>query len=103
MTQQRSDQMALFRSPSPSGRARRRARNRPPVARPGRREQLATQLDALAAGAERECREHRRSGDAVRARAAHDRAVGARRAAEVLRAGPGGVAELIERAHPEAA
>jgi len=36
-----------------------------------------------------------RRGDAISAKAAHDRARGARRAAELLRAGPSGVAEVL--------
>ncbi len=39
----------------------------------------------------------------MRARAARDRAVGARRAAQILRAGPDGVAQIIDGSHPEAA
>jgi hypothetical protein len=56
---------------------------------------MAARLDELAEAAEREALEHRRAGDAVGARAARDRAAGARRAAQLLRAGPAGVAEVI--------
>jgi hypothetical protein len=83
----------------------------PGAARPARRERparrsrsarKAQQLDELAVAAEREAIEARRSGDPVSARAARDRAAGARRAAELLRAGPGGVADVLG-GHTEAA
>jgi|LNFM01.1.fsa_nt_gb hypothetical protein len=63
--------------------------------RPTRTERKAAQLDRIAEAAERELAECFRSGDAVSAKAAHDRARGARRAAQILRAGPGGVAEVL--------
>lgn len=66
---------------------------RPP--RPTRTQRKAEQLDRIAEEAERELAESFRTGDAVSARAAHDRARGARRAAQILRAGPGGVAEVL--------
>lgn len=73
--------------------------DRPPRPdRPRRRSRSARKaqaLDELAALAEREAAEARRAGDAVSARAARDRAAGARRAAELLRAGPGGVADVL--------
>ena len=70
--------------------------------RPGRVERKAEQLDRIAEIAERELVESWRSGDAVGARAAHERARGARRAAQLLRAGPAGVAEILG-GHHEAA
>lgn len=76
-----------------------------PAARPGqpgRSARMAERLDELAAAAEREAYEHRRAGDRIGARAARDRAAGARRAAELLRAGPTGVADVLG-GHPEAA
>ncbi|WP_217921513.1 hypothetical protein [Miltoncostaea oceani] len=76
-----------------------------PTARPrraGPAERKAAQLDRMAAEAEREVSEAWRAGDMPGARAAHDRARGARRAAQLLRAGPAGVAEVIG-GHHEAA
>ncbi|WP_217915243.1 hypothetical protein [Miltoncostaea marina] len=76
--------------------------------RPPRRRRLspaarkAAALDRLAEAAERELAEAWRAGDAMGARAAHERARGARRAAELLRAGPSGVAEVLG-GHHEAA
>ena len=73
--------------------------------RPRRRSRsarMAQRLDDLALAAEREAAESRRAGDAVSARAARDRAEGARRAAELLRAGPAGVADVLG-GHTEAA
>ncbi len=76
----------------------------PGAARPARRERprrrsrsarMAQKLDDLAVAAEREAIAARRAGDGVSARAARDRAAGARRAAELLRAGPQGVAEVL--------
>jgi hypothetical protein len=81
-------QLLLFRAAP--GQDRRRGR--PRLSRSAR---MAARLDELAAGAEREALEARRAGDAVGARAARDRAEGARRAAEILRAGPTGVADVI--------
>jgi hypothetical protein len=80
------------------GRPARRAR--PP--RRSRTARKAQQLDELAVAAEREAIEARRAGDPVSARAARDRAAGARRAAELLRAGPSGVADVLG-GHTEAA
>lgn len=75
------------------------AEPRPAVAprprRPTRTQRKAEQLDRIAESAERELAESFRAGDAIGARAAHDRARGARRAAEILRAGPDGVAEVL--------
>jgi len=64
-------------------------------ARPTRTQRKAEQLDRIAETAERELAESWRTGDAVGARAAHERARGARRAAQILRAGPSGVAEVL--------
>lgn len=63
--------------------------------RPTRTQRKAEQLDRIAEQAEREMTESFRAGDAVSAKAAHDRARGARRAAQLLRAGPDGVAEVL--------
>ena len=82
-------QLILF----PGAEARPSTPARPP--RPSRVERKAAQLDRIAEEAERELKESFRAGDAVSARAAHDRARGARRAAQILRAGPGGVAEVL--------
>jgi hypothetical protein len=76
----------------------------PGADRPARREgprrrsrsaRMAQRLDELAAAAEREAAEAQRAGDGVSARAAADRAEGARRAAALLRAGPTGVADVL--------
>ncbi len=72
---------------SPGSRPRRRAATA--VAR------KAERLDQMARAAEREMAESYRAGDMVGAGAARDRALGARRAAELLRAGPRGVAEVL--------
>ncbi len=99
-------QLILF---APQARAdtaerRRRARGRRrPGAGPGSRLRMAERLEALAEAAEREMRECRRAGDRMRERAARDRAAGARRAAQILRAEPGGIATIIDGSHPEAA
>ncbi|MGD9694113.1 MAG: hypothetical protein AB7V42_00445 [Thermoleophilia bacterium] len=78
----------------------------PPVRRRrddrSRSARMAARLDALARAAERDARECRLAGDVVGFRAARDRAVGARRAAQLLRAGPSGVAEVLG-GHGEAA
>ncbi len=78
----------------------------PPAARAPRRRtpsaRKAEQLDRMAEAAERELAEAWRAGDMLAAHAAHDRARGARRAAQILRAGPSGVAEVIG-GHHEAA
>ncbi len=89
-----------MRSPSSQGQlilfpgADRSVRRERP-ARRSRTARKAQQLDELAVAAEREAIEARRAGDQVSARAARDRARGARRAAELLRAGPGGVADVL--------
>ncbi len=70
--------------------------------RPGPAARKAAQLDRLAQAAERELAEAWRAGDMIAARDAHERARGARRAAELLRAGPRGVAAVIG-GEPEAA
>jgi hypothetical protein len=80
----------------PAGRAPRRQ------GRPGPAARKAAQLDRLAQAAERELAEAWRSGDMIAVRDAHERARGARRAAELLRAGPRGVAAVIG-GEPEAA
>jgi len=85
----RSAQLILF----PGAERPRPRRRRPP--RAGRSDRMAQRLDDLAIAAEREAIEARRAGDAVSARAARDRAEGARRAAELLRAGPAGVADVL--------
>ena len=92
-------QLILFRGAAPGAAAPARRRRLRPA---GRSARMAERLDTLAAAAEREAAEHRRAGDAVGARAAWDRASGARRAAELLRAGPTGVAEVLG-GHHEAA
>ncbi len=63
--------------------------------RPSRAERKARELDRIAEQAERELADAWRAGDAVSALAAHERARGARRAAQILRAGPTGVAEVL--------
>lgn len=73
-----------------------------PRRRPGPALRKAEQLDRMAATAERELADAWRSGDMLAAQAAHERARGARRAAQILRAGPAGVAEVIG-GRPEAA
>jgi hypothetical protein len=78
-----------------------------PAAPPRRRrltrvERKVAELERIAEAAEREVSDSFRRGDAISARAAHDRARGARRAAEILRAGPSGVAGVIG-GHHEAA
>lgn len=89
-----------MRSPSSQGQLilfpgadRATRRERPP--RRSRVARKAQQLDEMAAQAEREAFEAKRAGDPVSARAARDRAQGARRAAELLRAGPSGVANVL--------
>lgn len=93
-------QLILF--PGATGAMRGREAVRPPRRRRGPSERKAEKLDRLAEEAERELAEAWRAGDAVAARAAHERARGARRAAQLLRAGPAGVAEVIG-GEPEAA
>ena len=63
---------------------------------------MAERLDALAAAAEREAAESRRAGDAIGSPRGRDRASGARRAAELLRAGPAGVADVLGGRHEAA-
>ena len=70
--------------------------------RPTRVERKVAELERIAETAEREMADSFRRGDAVSAKAAHDRARGARRAAEILRAGPSGVAGVLG-GHHEAA
>lgn len=96
-----------MRSPTPQGQLilfpgsdPRPAPSRAP--RPTRSQRKAEQLDRLAEIAERELAESWRAGDTVSARAAHDRARGARRAAQILRAGPTGVAEVLGGRHEAA-
>jgi hypothetical protein len=89
-------QLILFPGAAAPTRPERRRGRPSPAAR------KAEQLDRLAEAAERELAEAWRAGDAVAARAAHDRARGARRAAEILRAGPSGVAEVIAGHHAAA-
>ena len=62
----------------------------------------AERLDQMAAAAEREMAESYRAGDMPGAHAARDRALGARRAAELLRAGPRGVADVLGGRHEAA-
>jgi hypothetical protein len=70
--------------------------------RPSRVERKVAELGRIAETAEREMADAFRRGDAISAKAAHDRARGARRAAELLRAGPSGVAGVLG-GHHEAA
>jgi hypothetical protein len=81
-------------APAPAARTRRRAAT--PVAR------KAERLDQMARAAEREMAESYRAGDMIGAGAARDRALGARRAAELLRAGPRGVADVLGGRHEAA-
>lgn len=83
------------------------ARTRPAPARRRRRPasrsaRMAERLDDMAAAAEREMAESLRAGDMLGANAARDRALGARRAAELLRAGPLGVADVLGGRHEAA-
>ena len=84
------------------------AEGRPPApARPRRRAttpaaRKAERLEQMARAAEREMVESYRAGDMPGAAAARDRALGARRAAELLRAGPGGVADVLGGRHQAA-
>lgn len=98
-------QLLLFPQPSARPASPRRRPARRPTARRGTergsgRARMVARLEHLAEQAEREMRECRRAGDAVGARAARDRAAGARRAAQILSAGPDGVARIITDAHP---
>jgi hypothetical protein len=94
-----ASQLLLFTAPTRPAerpRIRRRRTERPGGGRP----RMVARLESLAEAAEREARDCRRAGDMIGARAARDRAVGARRAAEILRAGPGGVATILNSSHP---
>lgn len=73
-----------------------------PRRRPSRVERKVAELERIAVAAEREMADAFRRGDAVSAKAAHDRARGARRAAEILRAGPSGVADVLGGRHEAA-
>ena len=94
----RESQLLLFTAPD-SDRPRPR-RHRPPAG--GGRPRMIDRLEGLAEAAEREARACRRAGDMMNYRAARDRAVGARRAAQLLRAGPGGIASLLSGDHEAA-
>jgi hypothetical protein len=97
-TRNAASQLLLFTAPDrPAERPRLRRRR---TERPGGRPRMIARLESLAETAEREARDCRRAGDMVGARAARDRAVGARRAAEILRAGPDGVATILNSSHP---
>jgi hypothetical protein len=89
-------QLILFPGAPAQGPGPVRARRAGPAAR------KAEQLDRIAEAAERELADAWRAGDMVAARSAHDRARGARRAAQILRAGPSGVAEVIGGRHEAA-
>ena len=67
--------------------------SRPP--RPGRNVRMAARLEALAEAALAEAAAARMAGDTVSAREAEDRAAGTRRAAAILRAGPGHVGDVL--------
>lgn len=100
-------QLILFAAPdrtrtADARRARRRRTGRG-NRESGSRLRMAERLESLAEAAEREMRECRRAGDRMRERDARDRAAGARRAAQILRAAPGGIADIIDGSHPEAA
>jgi hypothetical protein len=56
---------------------------------------MAARLETLARGAAAEAAVARARGEDLAARAAHDRAEAARRAAAILRAGPAGVRDLL--------
>jgi hypothetical protein len=64
----------------------------------GRNARIAERTDRIAERAAAEARDRLRAGDAVGARAAWDRCTAARRAARMLRTGPGGVREVLEAA-----
>ena len=61
-----------------------------------RTERMAERLDARAGAADREVRACARSGDQVGRRRARQEAADARRAAAMLRAGPRGVASVLD-------
>ena len=94
-------QLILFPGVEAPSRARPapRRRRRRPASRSAR---MAERLDELAAAAERAMAESHRAGDTLGANAARDRALGARRAAELLRAGPRGVADVLGGRHEAA-
>jgi len=56
---------------------------------------MALRLDRLAEDCDREAERAERAGSPAAARAALDRAAAARRAAQILRAGPAGVRDLF--------
>lgn len=60
-----------------------------------RTERMARRVDELVARAEREAEECRLAGDVVGERKAREEARDARRSAQILRAGPGGVAAVM--------
>lgn len=63
--------------------------------RAGRSERIARRLDHMAAAADLRAEQSRAAGDRVGERAAREDARDARRSAQILRAGPSGVARLI--------
>ena len=99
-TRHADSQLLLFAAPSRSARRPQPRRRRPSG---GGRLRMIARIESLAEAAEREARSCRRAGDMLGFRDARDRAVGARRAAQILRAGPEGVASVIDGSHPEAA
>jgi hypothetical protein len=80
------------RAGEPPARGQDRPGGRGPRSRNAR---MAARMDLLARDAAREAAMCRRAGDVAGAREAGDRAAGARRAAALLRAGPGGVGEVL--------
>jgi hypothetical protein len=98
-TRNAAPQLLLFTAPARPAeppRMRRRRTERPG----GGRLRMIARLESLAETAEREARDCRRAGDMIGARAARDRAIGARRAAQILQAGPDGVATILNTSHP---
>ena len=83
-------QLTLFVTGADTGSSPPRRRRRV-----GRAERMAQRIDDLASRAEREAEECRLAGDAVGERKAREQARDARRSAQILRAGPGGVAVLM--------
>ena len=83
------DQMALFtgQGAGPAPRPRR--------ARLGRNARMALRLEEMAVQADMEAEMCRRSGDQLGQRRARERARDARRSAQILRAGPAGVARVL--------
>jgi hypothetical protein len=61
----------------------------------GRNARLAERTQRIAEAASNEARERLRAGDAVGAREAFERATAAKRAAKMLREGPGAVREVL--------